>query len=249
MSFVPSSISIVVNDTLAAKLALPAPPKTNVSTLDTFVKAKAAIEVTINLSEPSPPSIVSALVKALPMLIVSTPAPPLMLSAPPDAPLIESLPAPPEMMSLPAPPVIVSKPLPPVTFKTRVDVKAEPSTVKFSFVRSVAAPEVRPPSNAAALIVKLLPKAPVVMTTSRPAVAVVSPPSTIVIVSTPFVRASNVIAAGASPEAVKLMESAPVPPVTVAPAKLVTEAFTVKATLAEFVTVSPIPKFTVVALV
>ena len=178
-------MSIVVKETLAAKLTVePAPPRTNVSTFVTLVRARAGKAVTIKMSVPSPPSIVSAVVKLPAMLMVSIPRPPLMESLP--APLVrESLPAPPEMMSLPAPPVMVSKPPPPVTFKTRVDAAPEPSKFKFSLVRSVAAPEVKPPSKAAALTVTLAATAPAVMLMSRPAVAVVSPPSTMVIVSMP----------------------------------------------------------------
>ena len=58
------------------------------------------------------------------------------------------------------------------------------------------------------------------------------------------------VAAGVSAEAVKLRTSAvPVPEVMVLASMLAAVAFTVKAAFAVLVTVSPAPKFTVVALV
>ena len=127
-------------------LKLNEPEKLRFSTPETLDRSSAVTALlTINVSLPSPPTMVSALVKAAPMLMVSSPTPASMLSSPPDAPLMESLPAPPFKMSLAVPPVIVSAPAPPVTFKALV--AAAPLRFNVSSSRPMTVAVTVPASN------------------------------------------------------------------------------------------------------
>ena len=251
--------------------------KTKFSTLVTPTKSSDVTAAETNkLSLPSPPSMVSFLVRFAPNTIVSLPRPPASESLPvpavrtssPSPPSTEllplpdvklSLPAPPAITSLPTPPEMVSAPAPPVAL---IDTSTLAIPEAFRLMVSSSAPMTSlvtvPASSAEALtlsataLVVALAYAPVVIWMSLPFRAVASveesPPSTMVMVSRPvkLVRATAVPACDA---AFKFRESAPVPPTIVAVETSVSVPATVKATLAVLVTLSFVPMLTVVAFV
>ena len=231
---------------------------------------------TDKVSLPSPPSMVSFLVRLAPNTKESLPRPPNSESLPvpavstssPSPPSMEllplpefraSLPAPPAITSLPAPPKMVSAPAPPVALiETSTLVMPEASRLMVSSSAPMTAAVTVPASSDEALtlsvtaLVVALAYAPVVIWISLPFRAAASveesPPSTMVMVSRPvkFAKETGVPAWDA---AFRFRVSTPVPPTIVEPATSASVPATVKATLAVLVTLSPVPILTVVALV